>query len=48
MRFFFQAVLAEESIDERAYMLLNLSDLTETVPAATESISRNASYLGHL
>lgn len=38
---FFPAVLAEESIDERAYMLLKLSDLT--VPAVAESASRNVS-----
>jgi len=48
MRLFFQAVLAEGSIDERVYMLLKLSDLTEIIPAATESISRNVSYFGNL
>lgn len=40
-----QATFAEEVINERAYMLLKLSDLT--VSAAAESIPRNVSYNGY-
>lgn len=46
MRFSFQAVLADDSINEGAYVLLALSNLT--VPAAVEIILRNVSYHGHL